>query len=112
METSQDPLGPDTSEWAVTAYKDVQLIFLDLVALSEVYCVNSIEFVWDILETLSLKNIPEKSQAHAAACFFFLVEHTLSYLLENFRHMVGKLAIANTTAVKKTKILLADFGLA
>ncbi|KAJ9087145.1 hypothetical protein DSO57_1036118 [Entomophthora muscae] len=50
-------------------------------------------------------------QAHAAACFCFLVEHTLSYLLENFRSVVGKLAIANATTVEKTKILLENFGL-
>ncbi|KAJ9064229.1 hypothetical protein DSO57_1032641 [Entomophthora muscae] len=50
--------------------------------------------------------------AHVAACFCFLLEHTLSYLLENFGRAVGKLAIADATAVKKTKILLADFGLA
>ncbi|KAJ9054669.1 hypothetical protein DSO57_1011671 [Entomophthora muscae] len=51
------------------------------------------------------------SQAHAAACFCFPVEHTISYLLENFGRAVSKLAVADTTAVKKTKILLADFRL-
>ncbi|KAJ9085649.1 hypothetical protein DSO57_1011798 [Entomophthora muscae] len=51
-------------------------------------------------------------QAHAAACFCFPVEHTISYLVDNFGCTVGKLAIADATAVKKTNILLADFGLA
>ncbi|KAJ9079668.1 hypothetical protein DSO57_1033054 [Entomophthora muscae] len=46
------------SEWAVTAYKDAQLIRLDPVVLSGVYCVNSIELVWDVLETLPFKNVP------------------------------------------------------
>ncbi|KAJ9074913.1 hypothetical protein DSO57_1001897 [Entomophthora muscae] len=54
---------------------------------------------------------PEMSQAHATACFCYPLEHTLSYLLENFGRTVGKLAFADATAVKKTKILLADFGL-
>ncbi|KAJ9082098.1 hypothetical protein DSO57_1039680 [Entomophthora muscae] len=100
------------SKWAVTAYKDAQLVCLDPVTLSGVYCVNSIELVWDVLETLPFKNIPEMGQAHAAACFCFPVEHTLSYLLENFGCAVEKLAVVDATAVKKTKILLADFGLA
>ncbi|KAJ9074107.1 hypothetical protein DSO57_1039722 [Entomophthora muscae] len=51
-------------------------------------------------------------QAHVAACFCFPLEHTLSYLLENFGRTVGKLAVADAKAVKKTKILLANFGLA
>ncbi|KAJ9051651.1 hypothetical protein DSO57_1002786 [Entomophthora muscae] len=51
-------------------------------------------------------------QAYAVAFFCFPVEHTISYLLENFGCVVGKLAVADTTAVKKTKTLLADFGLA
>ncbi|KAJ9050434.1 hypothetical protein DSO57_1014441 [Entomophthora muscae] len=51
-------------------------------------------------------------RAHAAACFCFLAQHTLSYLLESFGCVVGKLAVEDATAVKKTKILLADFGLA
>ena len=100
------------SEWAVNAYKDAQLVRLDPVVLSGVYCVNSIELVWDVLATLPFKNIPEMGRSHAAACFCFPVEHTLSYLLENFGRAVGKLAVADATAVKKTKILLADFGLA
>ncbi|KAJ9089258.1 hypothetical protein DSO57_1014804 [Entomophthora muscae] len=100
------------SKWAVTTYKDAQLVRLDLVSLSEVYCVNSIELVWDILATLPFNNIPEMGQAQAAACFCFPEEHTLSYLLENFGCVVGKLTVADATAVKKTKILLADFGLA
>ncbi|KAJ9075176.1 hypothetical protein DSO57_1038657 [Entomophthora muscae] len=49
-------------------------------------------------------------QAHAAACFCFLVEHILSCLLDNFRRAVRKLAVADATDVKKTKILLEDFG--
>ncbi|KAJ9056963.1 hypothetical protein DSO57_1026912 [Entomophthora muscae] len=61
------------SEWAVTAYKDAQLVRLDLVFLNEVYCVNSIELVWDVLETLPFKNVPEMDQAHAAARFCFPV---------------------------------------
>ena len=81
-------------------------------ALSGVYCVNFIELVWDVLGTLPFENIPEMGRAHEGACFCFLVEHTLSYLLENFGGVVVKLAVANATAVKKTKILLADFGLA
>ncbi|KAJ9082655.1 hypothetical protein DSO57_1002601 [Entomophthora muscae] len=40
------------------------------------------------------------------------VTHTLSNLLENFGRAVSKLAVASATAIKKTKILLADFGLA
>ncbi|KAJ9063954.1 hypothetical protein DSO57_1035517 [Entomophthora muscae] len=100
------------SEWAVTAYKDAQLVCLDLVSLSGVYCINSIGLVWDVLATLSFKNIPEMGRAHAAACFCFPVEHILSYLLENFWRVVGELAVADATAAKKTKILLADFGLA
>ncbi|KAJ9067403.1 hypothetical protein DSO57_1039503 [Entomophthora muscae] len=44
------------SEWAVTAYKDAKLIRLDLVNLSGVYCLNSIELVWDVLATLPFKN--------------------------------------------------------
>ncbi|KAJ9060659.1 hypothetical protein DSO57_1028512 [Entomophthora muscae] len=68
--------------------------------------------VWDVLAMLPFKNIPEIDWAHAAACFCFLVEHTLSYLLENFGHVVGKLAVADLTAVKKTKLLLAIFRLA
>ncbi|KAJ9053160.1 hypothetical protein DSO57_1039636 [Entomophthora muscae] len=72
------------SGWAVTAYKDAQLVRLDLVSLSGVYCVNSIELVWDVLVTLPFKNVPEMGRAHAAARFCFPVEHTLSYLLENF----------------------------
>ncbi|KAJ9058554.1 hypothetical protein DSO57_1011009 [Entomophthora muscae] len=55
------------SDWAVTAYKDGQLVHLDPVSLSEVYCVNSIELVWDILEMLPFKNISEMVWAHAAA---------------------------------------------
>ncbi|KAJ9060736.1 hypothetical protein DSO57_1027782 [Entomophthora muscae] len=51
-------------------------------------------------------------QAHAAACFCFPVKHIISYLLENFVCVVSKLTVADATAVKKTKILLADFGLA
>ncbi|KAJ9055494.1 hypothetical protein DSO57_1003570 [Entomophthora muscae] len=47
------------SEWEVTAYKDAQLVCLDLVILSGVYCVNSIELVWDVLETLPFNNVPE-----------------------------------------------------
>ncbi|KAJ9059908.1 hypothetical protein DSO57_1036617, partial [Entomophthora muscae] len=74
------------SEWTVTAYKDAQLVRLDLVSLSGVYCVNSIELVWDVPTMLLFKNIPEMGQAHAAACFCFPVEHTLSYLLESFGH--------------------------
>ncbi|KAJ9059149.1 hypothetical protein DSO57_1005648 [Entomophthora muscae] len=60
---------------------------------------------------LLFKNIPEMGQVHATACLCFPGEHTLSYMLENFEHTVGKLAFSDTTAVKKTKILLADFGL-
>ncbi|KAJ9068622.1 hypothetical protein DSO57_1026788 [Entomophthora muscae] len=104
--------GERASEWAFTAYKDAQLVCLDLVSLSGVYCVNSIELVWDVLATLPFKNKPEMGRAHAAACFCFPVEHTISYLLENFGRAVSKLAVADATAVKKTKILLADFGLA
>ncbi|KAJ9051819.1 hypothetical protein DSO57_1001066 [Entomophthora muscae] len=89
-----------------------QLVHLDLVVLSEVYCLNSIELVWDVLEMLSFKNLPEIDQAHEAACFCFPVEHTLSYLLEKFGCAVEKLAGEDATAFKKTKILLADFGLA
>ncbi|KAJ9077430.1 hypothetical protein DSO57_1016737 [Entomophthora muscae] len=100
------------SEWAVTAYKDAQLVRLDPVSLIGVYCVNSIELVWDVLVTLPFKNVLEMGQAHVAACFCFLVEHTISYLLEKFGHAVGKLTVADATAVKKTKILLAEFGLA
>ncbi|KAJ9072118.1 hypothetical protein DSO57_1030509 [Entomophthora muscae] len=58
-----------------------------------------------------VRNIPD-SQAHVAACFCFPVEHTISYLLDNFGRAVGKLAVADATAVKKTKILLTDFRLA
>ncbi|KAJ9084652.1 hypothetical protein DSO57_1022139 [Entomophthora muscae] len=50
-------------------------------------------------------------RAHTAACFCLPLEHTPSYLLENFEGAVSKLAVTNVTAVKKTKILLADFGL-
>ncbi|KAJ9072243.1 hypothetical protein DSO57_1029619 [Entomophthora muscae] len=50
--------------------------------------------------------------AHAAACFCYPLEHTISYLLDNFGRAVGKLAVADATAIKKTKILLVDFGLA
>ncbi|KAJ9054701.1 hypothetical protein DSO57_1011242 [Entomophthora muscae] len=50
--------------------------------------------------------------ALAAACFCYPLEHTISYLLENFGREVLKLAVADTTAIKKTKILLANFGLA
>ncbi|KAJ9078967.1 hypothetical protein DSO57_1039666 [Entomophthora muscae] len=100
------------SKWAVTAYKDAQLVRLDPVSLSGVYCVNFIELVWDVLATLSFKNVPEMGRAHAAACFCYPLEHTISYLLENFGHAVGKLAVADATAVKKTKILLTNFGLA
>ncbi|KAJ9054424.1 hypothetical protein DSO57_1014863 [Entomophthora muscae] len=100
------------SEWAVTAYNNAQLVHLYPVSLSGAYCVNSIELVWDVLETLLFKIILEMGQVHVSACFCFSVEHTLSYLLENFGHTVGELAIANATAVKKTKILLEDFGLA
>ncbi|KAJ9069614.1 hypothetical protein DSO57_1016616 [Entomophthora muscae] len=103
--------GKGASEWAVTAYKDAQLVCLDPVFLSGVYCVNFIELVWDVLETLLFKNVPEMGWAHAAACLCFPVEHTISYLLENFGRAMSKLAISDTTAVKKTKILLADFGL-
>ncbi|KAJ9077409.1 hypothetical protein DSO57_1017031 [Entomophthora muscae] len=99
-------------KWAFTAYKDAQSIRLDPVSLSGVYCVNFIELVWDVLETLQFKNVPEIGQAHAAACFCFSVEHTLLYLLKNFGLTVGKLAVADSTAVKKTKILLEDFRLA
>ncbi|KAJ9082654.1 hypothetical protein DSO57_1002600 [Entomophthora muscae] len=66
------------SEWAVTAYKDAQLVYLDPVSLSGVYCVNSIELVWDVLVTLPFKNVPEMGRAHAAACFCFPVEHTVT----------------------------------
>ncbi|KAJ9059306.1 hypothetical protein DSO57_1039817 [Entomophthora muscae] len=104
--------GEGASKWAVTAYKDAQLVRLDPVSLSGVYCVNSIELVWDVLMMLSFKNVQEMGWAHAAACFCFPLEHTLSYLLDNFGRVVGKLAIADATAVKKTKILLEDFGLA
>ncbi|KAJ9051644.1 hypothetical protein DSO57_1002779 [Entomophthora muscae] len=97
------------SKWAVTAYKDAQLVRLDPVSLSEVYCVNSIELVWDVLVTLPFKNVPEMGRAHVAAFFCFPVEHTLSYLLENFGRAVSKLAVADATAVKKTKILVV-FG--
>ncbi|KAJ9070510.1 hypothetical protein DSO57_1007135 [Entomophthora muscae] len=51
-------------------------------------------------------------QAHAAASFCFPLEHNLSYLLKNFWGAVSKLAVANETAIKKTDILLADFGMA
>ncbi|KAJ9086351.1 hypothetical protein DSO57_1004749 [Entomophthora muscae] len=104
--------GEWTSKWAVTVYKDAQLVCLDPVNLSGVYCVNSIELVWDVLASLPFKNILEMDQAHAAACFCFLIEHTISYLLENFGRTVSKLAVADATALKKTKILLADFRLA
>ncbi|KAJ9053447.1 hypothetical protein DSO57_1024065 [Entomophthora muscae] len=100
------------SEWAVTAYKDAQLVRLDPVSLSGVYCVNYIELFWDVLAALPFKKILEMGRAHEAAYFFFPVEHTFSYLLENFGRAVGKLAVANATAVKKKKIALADFGLA
>ncbi|KAJ9062408.1 hypothetical protein DSO57_1011085 [Entomophthora muscae] len=65
------------SKWAVKAYKDAQLIHLDLVSLSGVYSVNSIELVWDVLEMLPFKNILKMGQAHAAACFSFPMEHTV-----------------------------------
>ncbi|KAJ9054274.1 hypothetical protein DSO57_1016406 [Entomophthora muscae] len=55
---------------------------------------------------LPFKNVLEMGRAHVAACFYFLLEHTLSYLLENFGRAVGKLAVSDPTAVKKTKILL------
>ncbi|KAJ9054086.1 hypothetical protein DSO57_1018212 [Entomophthora muscae] len=100
------------SKWAVTAYKDAQLVCLNLVSLSGVYCVNSIKLVWGVLATLPFNNVLEMGQAHAAACFCFPLKHTLSYLLENFGRAVGKLTVADVTAIKKTKILLADFGLA
>ncbi|KAJ9086851.1 hypothetical protein DSO57_1039267 [Entomophthora muscae] len=100
------------SKWAVTAYKDAQLLFLDLVVLSGVYCVNSIEIIWDKLETLPFKNILEMGWAHAAACFCFSMEHIISYILENFMQTVSKLAVASAATIKKTKILLAEFGLA
>ncbi|KAJ9083505.1 hypothetical protein DSO57_1034073 [Entomophthora muscae] len=45
-------------------------------------------------------------RAHAAACFCLPVEHTISYLLENFGCAVSKLAVADATAVKKTNTLL------
>ncbi|KAJ9080623.1 hypothetical protein DSO57_1022896 [Entomophthora muscae] len=99
----------EASEWAVTAYKDTQL---DLVSLSEVYCVNSIALVWDVLEILSLKNILEMGQAHVTAYFCFPLEHTLSYLFDNLEREVLKLAVADVKAIKKNKILLADFRLA
>ncbi|KAJ9077182.1 hypothetical protein DSO57_1019175 [Entomophthora muscae] len=51
------------SKWAVTAYKDTQLVRLDPVSLNGVYCINSIELVWDTLGTLPFKNIPEMGQA-------------------------------------------------
>ncbi|KAJ9080018.1 hypothetical protein DSO57_1029468 [Entomophthora muscae] len=51
-------------EWAVTVYKDAQLVCMNLVALSGVSCVNSIELVWDVLATLPFKNIPEMGQDH------------------------------------------------
>ncbi|KAJ9060297.1 hypothetical protein DSO57_1032262 [Entomophthora muscae] len=43
------------SEWAVTAYKDAQLVRLDPVSLNGVYTVNSIELVWDVLVMLLSK---------------------------------------------------------
>ncbi|KAJ9059062.1 hypothetical protein DSO57_1006539 [Entomophthora muscae] len=103
--------GEGASEWAVTAYKDAQLGRLDLLVLNGVYCVNSIELVWDVLATLPFKNIPNMGQAHVAACFCFLVEHTLSYLLDSFGRTVSKLGVADATAIKKTKILLEGFGM-
>ncbi|KAJ9070015.1 hypothetical protein DSO57_1012714 [Entomophthora muscae] len=51
--------GKGAYKWVVTAYKDAQLVFLDPVFLSGVYCVNSIELVWDVLATLPFKNVPE-----------------------------------------------------
>ncbi|KAJ9082745.1 hypothetical protein DSO57_1001812 [Entomophthora muscae] len=99
------------SKWAVTAYKDAQLVRLDPVSLSGVYFVNSIELVWEVLATLPFNNVPEMGRAHAAACFCYPLEHTISYLLKNFGRTVGKLAVADATAVKKAKILLGEFGL-
>ncbi|KAJ9081262.1 hypothetical protein DSO57_1016646 [Entomophthora muscae] len=52
------------SKWAVTAYKDA---YLDPVVLSGVYCLNSIELVWDVLEMLPFKNVLEMGWAYAAA---------------------------------------------
>ncbi|KAJ9085245.1 hypothetical protein DSO57_1015842 [Entomophthora muscae] len=46
---------------------------------------------------------------NATACFCCPLEHMLSYLLDNFGRAMGKLAVADATAVKKTKIFLADF---
>ena len=88
------------------------MVCIDLLVLSEVYCVSSIELVWDVLETLLFKNVPEMGRAHAAAHFCYPLKHTLSYLLDNLGHTVAKLAVADAIAVKKTKILLADFKLA
>ncbi|KAJ9068039.1 hypothetical protein DSO57_1032744 [Entomophthora muscae] len=51
-------------------------------------------------------------QAHEADYFCFPLEHTLFYLHKNFGHAVEKLAVADATAVKKTKIYFAYFGLA
>ncbi|KAJ9061357.1 hypothetical protein DSO57_1021542 [Entomophthora muscae] len=48
----------------------------------------------------------------SSACFCLPVEHNISYLLENFGCVVSKLSVADAIAIKKTKILLADFGLA
>ncbi|KAJ9076534.1 hypothetical protein DSO57_1025231 [Entomophthora muscae] len=58
--------GEGASNWAVTAYKDAQLICLDPVALRVVYCVNSVELVWKVLETFPFNNILEINRAHVA----------------------------------------------
>ncbi|KAJ9060863.1 hypothetical protein DSO57_1026360 [Entomophthora muscae] len=75
--------GKGAFKWAVTAYKDAQLVCLEPVSLSGVYCVNSIELVWDVLTTLPFKNVPEMGQAHATAHFCYPLEHKISYLLDS-----------------------------